>query len=119
MAPKKKSSSSSSGKERMVTFEITTTRPLPVGQQVFISGNIDVLGHWQPDGFPLTRLDDNVWSGYAVIDLESQIEFKITRGTWSSEEAESDRIPREMNHTLNKSGNFSFKHTVTGWIDRS
>lgn len=103
----------------MVTFEITTTRPLPVGQQVFISGNIDVLGHWQPDGFPLTRLDDNVWSGYAVIDLESQIEFKITRGTWSSEEAESDRIPREMNHTLNKSGNFSFKHTVTGWIDRS
>jgi len=104
--------------EKMVTFEITTIRPLPVGQQVFISGNIESLGNWQPDGFPLTRLDDNIWSGYAVIDLESQVEFKITRGTWSSEEADSNRLPRELNHTLTKSGNVSFKHTITGWIDR-
>lgn len=105
--------------ERMVTFEITTTRPLPVGQQVFISGNIDPLGNWQADGFPLTRLDDNLWSGYTVIKPGMEVEFKITRGTWASEESGEAQRPREQNHSLAKSGNVSFKHTVAGWIDRS
>lgn len=115
-APRKTSSHRT---ERMVTFEITTVRPLPVGQQVFIAGNIEVLGQWQPDGFPLTRLDDNLWSGYVVIDPTSHVEFKITRGSWSSEEAKAPSIPRSENHVIARTGNVSFKHTVTGWIDRT
>jgi Starch binding domain len=105
--------------ERTVTFAITTLRPLPVGQQVFIAGNINALGNWNPDGFPLTRLDDNVWSGYAVIGLNTPVEFKITRGTWTSEEAESPGKARKENLTLPADGNVSFKHTVNGWIDRN
>ena len=117
MAESKKKSSRHDA-ERTVTFEVATTRPLPVGQQVFISGTVDILGHWLPDGFPLTRLDDNIWSGYVVIANNVDIEFKITRGTWSSEEAESGNQPRSANLTVAKSGNVSFKHTVSGWIDR-
>jgi hypothetical protein len=113
---KKKSSRTA---DRMVTFEITTFRPLPVGQQVFISGNIDVLGHWKADGFPLTRLDDNLWSGYAVVPDNTPVEFKITRGTWTSEEAESNRIARKENLTLPARGTTTFKHIVNGWIDRA
>lgn len=105
--------------DRTVTFEITTFRPLPVGQQVFISGNIDVLGQWQADGFPLTRLDDNLWSGYAVIPANTPVEFKITRGTWTSEEAEKPGVTRTENLSLPGSGNVSFKHIVNGWIDRA
>jgi len=118
MAESKKKSTSRDA-ERVVTFEITTTRPLPVGQQVFISGNIDMLGNWQPDGFPLTRLDDNIWSGYAVIADGIPVEFKVTRGSWTAEEAEKPGKPRVDNLKLAKTGNISFKHTVTGWIDRT
>ena len=81
---KKFKSSKRSPDERMITFEITTSHPLPVGQQVFIAGNLDMLGNWQADGFPLTRLDDNVWTGYTVIAEGLPVEFKITRGTWAT-----------------------------------
>jgi len=118
MAQTKKKSSSRLT-ERTVTFEITTFRPLPVGQQVFISGNVHALGNWQPDGFPLTRLDDNLWSGYTVIGIDTPVEFKITRGTWASEEAESPKKVRKENLTLPADGNVTFKHIVNGWLDRN
>ena len=106
-------------RDRMVTFEITTQRPLPVGQQVFISGNLEMLGRWRADGFPLTRLDDNLWSGYAVIAAEAPVEFKITRGTWASEEALPDGSPRTVNLSVPQNGHVAFKHTVERWKDRA
>ncbi len=104
--------------ERMVTFEITTLRPLPVGQQVFISGDTDALGHWRADGFPLTRLDDNLWSGYMLAREDQPIEFKITRGGWHNEEADKPGAAREDNHKLPAGGNITFRHIVNSWIDR-
>ncbi|HMO49513.1 MAG TPA: CBM20 domain-containing protein [Kiritimatiellia bacterium] len=104
--------------ERMVTFEITTAHPLPVGQQVFIAGNLEMFGAWRPDGFPLTRLDDNLWSGYAVIAEGAAVEFKITRGSWSTEEADADGAPRREHHSLGAKGPVAFRYTVTRWIDR-
>lgn len=114
-----KKSDTPSHLDRMVTFEVKTTKPLPVGQQVFISGNISALGSWQPDGFPLTRLNDNVWSGYAVIEPVIPVEFKVTRGTWHTEECDADGKIREENHTLDDEGSITFKHTVIRWLDRA
>ena len=104
--------------DRMVTFEIVTPSPLPIGQQVFISGNIDMLGQWEPDGFPLTRQDDNIWQGYAVIEADIPVEFKVTRGSWHTEECDETGEIRKKNHTLDDSGNISFKHSVIDWLDR-
>ena len=105
--------------ERRITFEITTPSPLPVGQQVFISGNIEMLGAWQPDGFPLTRMDDNLWTGYAVIPTGSPIEFKITRGLWHTEEADADGNVRVHNQTLAEHGNVAYRHKIIRWLDRA
>ncbi len=105
--------------ERMITFEILTTKPLPVGQQVFISGSLDMFGAWQPDGFPLTRLDDNAWTGYTVISEGLSAEFKITRGTWGSEEADENGVAIPKNYNLAASGTVSFKHKVARWVDRA
>ena len=105
-------------KERMITFEITTPSPLPVGQQVFISGNIEALGAWRPDGFPLTRLDDNLWTGYTVIEQNADVEFKVTRGTWSTEEVEAGGGVRAANHILPRRGDIAFRHAVPRWLDR-
>jgi hypothetical protein len=104
--------------DRMVTFEISTLRPLRVGQQVFIAGDLAALGGWQPDGFPLTRLDDNLWSGYLLVPEGRAVEFKITRGTWASEEADPPGVARAANHVLPEHGNTTFRHTVNAWRDR-
>jgi len=112
MAAKK---SRSRSKEKIVLFEITTTRPLPVGQQVFIAGNQPLLGDWKPDGFPLTRMDENTWAATAIVDPEIALEFKITRGTWETEAVgDGGTIPT---NTIVESGKSRIVATVSRWRD--
>ena len=90
------------GESRQITFEVITKTPLPVGEQVFVTGNHDLIGNWEPDGFPLTRTDDNVWSGSAVFPAGQTIEYKITRGSWKSEETGEDGTVPAANKTVRK-----------------
>ncbi|MFH0880657.1 MAG: alpha/beta hydrolase-fold protein [Lentisphaerota bacterium] len=100
---------------RRIMFEIFTTSPLPVGEQVFITGSSENLGRWRPDGFPLTRMDDNMWSGVSHAGLDETVEFKITRGSWDSEETLPDgRVP--SNHMVFP-GQAGFSHRVYNWKD--
>lgn len=103
---------------RQVTFEITTRRPLAVGEQVFISGNIEMLGNWEPDGFPLTREDDNLWRGVMVIDPSVAFEFKVTRGSWDTEEVTRDGeiLPENIRIEAAPEAEI-FRRTVYGWLD--
>jgi hypothetical protein len=105
----------SRSKEKTVLFEITTARPLPIGQQVFVSGNQPMLGDWKPDGLPLTRMDDNTWAASAIIDPNVPLEFKVTRGTWETEAlGESGAIPT---NTTVAAGRSRIVGTVHRWRD--
>jgi hypothetical protein len=105
-------------KDRRVSFEIKTERPLSVGEQVFISGNQQMLGNWRADGFPLTRMADNLWAGSAILPGGETIEFKITRGDWDSEEVNAEgALPG--NSVLKAGGDTVVRRTVAGWKDRT
>lgn len=105
----------SRGNEKIVLFEITTSRPLPVGQQVFIAGNQPMLGDWKPDGFPLTRMDENTWAATAIVDPRIPLEFKITRGAWETEAVgENGIIPT---NTIVEAGRSRIVATVSRWRD--
>lgn len=79
---------------RQITFRVTTAEPLAVGEQVFITGNDEAIGSWRPDGFPLTRMADRLWSGAAMVAADTALEFKVTRGSWDDEEVlEDGRVP--------------------------
>ena len=91
--------------------------PLPVGEQVFVTGNHDLIGNWDPDGFPLTRTDDNVWSGSAVFPAGQTIEYKITRGSWDTEEALEDGTVPTANKTVLADQDRQVRHEVARWKD--
>lgn len=100
--------------QRTVTFEIRTTKPLPVGQQVFIAGGTKALGNWRPDGLPLTRMGENVWSGSAMLPVNDEVEYKITLGDWNSEALDDEgNIPN--NFVLKPGGDVTVRHTVKAW----
>ena len=93
---------------RRVTFEVTTATPLPVGEQVFVTGNCEALGDWKPDGFPLSRIKDNYWVGSVVLPAGTRIEYKITRGSWETESMDDQKnVP--PNGVIDIKG----EHTVT------
>ncbi len=72
-----------------ITFHVTIP-PDPTRQQVVIAGTDPALGNWQPErGLVLERGEDGAYRG--ACDLPYGIvEFKITRGTWDTEEAFTD-----------------------------
>lgn len=77
-------------RDRMVVFEVSTAKPLPIGQQIFIAGDQPILGNWRADGFPLTRMDELVWAASAVVEGSAPIAFKVTRGSWATEAVNED-----------------------------
>lgn len=101
---------------RRITFEVVTRSPLPVGEQVFITGNQENLGDWAPDGFPLTRIDDNWWAGTALLPADRPVQYKITRGAWESEEARPDGIV-PGNRTVEPGADAVAKNEVARWKD--
>jgi enterochelin esterase-like enzyme len=72
-----------------LTFEVTIPHD-PTRQRVVIVGTDPALGNWQPErGLALDRSDDGKFRGAA--DLPGGlVEFKITRGSWDSEETAPD-----------------------------
>jgi predicted alpha/beta superfamily hydrolase len=101
---------------RTLHFEITTLRPLPAGEQVFISGNRAGLGGWRPDGLPLTRVDDNLWTGAVVLPETEAVEFKVTRGSWETERALADgSIPGNV--VAGPGGDETVRVQVVDWRD--
>ena len=102
---------------RPVNFEIRTAAPLSVGEQVFITGSDAELGRWQADGFPLTRMGENVWAGTATLPGHEDVEFKVTRGSWDTEEVGADGVV-PGNSTLKAGGDTTVRRSVAGWRDQ-
>ena len=103
--------------QRTVTFEVRTDKALPIGQQVFIAGGAKALGNWRPDGLPLTRMGENVWSGYAILPVGESLEYKITLGDWDSE-ALDERGATPGNYALKPGGDLTVRHAVTAWKNK-
>jgi|APTNR8051073442_1049403.scaffolds.fasta_scaffold00025_55 hypothetical protein len=103
--------------QRTVLFEVRTAKPLAVGQQVFVTGNQKMLGFWRADALPLTRMGENTWSGQAILPVTEAVEYKFTRGSWSTEAVGSDGVV-PGNHELRAGGDITVRHTVAAWKDQ-
>ena len=74
------------------TFQVRIP-PDPGRQRVVIAGTDRALGDWQPEkGLALERQADGAFFG--AVDLPyGLVEFKVTRGSWATEETYKDGTP--------------------------
>lgn len=101
---------------RRITFEVATMSPLPAGEQVFVAGDHEALGNWAPDGLALARFSDNLWSETVELPAGRVIEYKITRGSWDTEELGPDgTVP--ANRRIPPTGDHVLRHVVHHWKD--
>ena len=83
---------------------------------IFIAGNTDRLGNWQPSEIMLRQLNDSLWVFRDTFAVHSTIEFKITQGTWSSEAIYSEgTVPQ--NTVCSVSGDTVLHMTPLFWSD--
>jgi len=71
-----------------VTFQIVSSS-LPDSSEVFITGNQSALGNWNPTLRPFERNKDGVWVRTFEFPENTDLEYKITRGSWRTEAIDS------------------------------
>ena len=74
--------------ERKITFKVIT-KVYP-DSMVFITGNHMKLGNWNPGIVALKMVQDSVWEKTILFEEDTELEFKITRGSWSNEAIENN-----------------------------
>lgn len=73
---------------REVTLRVLT-EAVPNSESLYIVGNHTEFGHWDPKKVELKRLDAKTWGGTYHILSGTDLEFKITRGSWETQAADS------------------------------
>jgi enterochelin esterase-like enzyme len=98
-----------------LTFEISIPQD-PTRQRVVIAGTDPALGNWNPErGLVLERGDDGKFRGACDLPY-GMVEFKITRGSWETEESYADGAPC-LNYSYLVAHDLSLAIEVEHWKD--
>ncbi len=85
---------------------------------VTITGNLPQLGNWNPTEIPLQKINDNEYSISIKLPINTNIEYKITRGSWRTEALTHDnRIPN--NYFIIVKQDTTINHTISKWRDEN
>jgi predicted alpha/beta superfamily hydrolase len=82
-------------REAHVTFEVTVPPETPADAEVWLTGNHDALGQWNPQGLKLTRTSQGRYTASLKMPAGALLEFKVTRGSWDTVEkgAQGEEVP--------------------------
>ena len=68
-----------------IDINIKVKGKFPAGDGLYITGNTEELGSWDPAGLKLTRNPDGGYFLAITAEKNSIIEFKLTRGDWKTQ----------------------------------
>ncbi len=97
---------------------IVVTTQLNENENIFIAGNVQQLGNWNPGIISLNKLDDSTWSKVFVFPINSVLGFKFTKGTWEKEALDQNgKIPG--NTVIFATKDTILRYRVTKWSESS
>lgn len=93
---------------------IVNARNVQTSEKIFISGNQENFGFWNPGLIELNKLNDTLWSKTFNFNQETQIEFKFTKGDWSNEALDSTlKVPTNYKLIVKNDTTLYFK--IVNW----
>jgi predicted alpha/beta superfamily hydrolase len=106
------------GRGAMVTFKVHVPVSTPVDAPVYITGDAQMLGPWDPGKVELGKIGDRLYAITLVLPSGTVLRYKLTRGTWDSVEKgpNYDEIP---DRTLEIAGDEDVPIYVDTWRDLS
>ncbi|MBD3368438.1 MAG: hypothetical protein GF405_09760 [Candidatus Eisenbacteria bacterium] len=103
-------------REAMVTFRVRVPEGTPPDAGVYITGNIDALGPWDPGKVELGRIDDRLFAITIILPPGLDLRYQITRGTWDTVERGADFGP-VTDRALSVVGDETVEVEVEAWKD--
>jgi predicted alpha/beta superfamily hydrolase len=98
-----------------VTFRVVA-RTLPAESKVFIVGNDEKLGQWNPQAVALERQPDGSWQRTFRFESGTKLEYKFTQGSWLTEAVSAAGIV-PANLALLVQSNQTVTIEVANWRD--
>ncbi len=111
------SCSSPTSKSHTVRF-VVRVHPSAVGMPVYLTGNDSALGAWIPNAVPLRRGSDSIWSEEMRFRNGTDLEYKITAGSWWSQALDSNGN-RYANFRLSVDRDTTVTIEVFDWLNRT
>lgn len=68
-----------------LTIRVHAPSGTPDTASLYVAGNLHELGSWQPNGLRMSRINSSVWSASMRLPRGTEVEFKVTLGTWDDE----------------------------------
>ena len=75
-----------------IDINIKIKGKFPAGDSLYITGNTEELGSWDPAGVKLTRNPDGGYFFAITAEKNSIVEFKLTRGDWKLRQSATKRL---------------------------
>jgi predicted alpha/beta superfamily hydrolase len=97
-------------------IEVTADN-LPEGTAIYITGNDEQLGNWQPDSIQLEKKEKEKWSKSFSFERGKKLEFKFTRGSWETEALNDDGLVPE-NYMIEVLNDTTININVNLWADQ-
>jgi hypothetical protein len=69
-----------------VTFRVRVPDETPPTSLVFVPGNIDALGPWNPGLVDMTSQGNGIWEVTIDVPEQTSVQYKYTRGNWETVE---------------------------------
>jgi len=102
--------------EVSITFEVFT-KDLNADEAVYITGNDNLLGNWQPEAVSLDEVVKSKWVKNFSFPRGKKLEFKFTRGSWIKEAVNDDgTIPSNYSFIVWSDTTISLK--INLWADQ-
>ena len=89
----------------------------PNTSQIYITGNTDNLGTWNPSAVPMIKSDSTTWEKTLKFPAGEVIEFKITRGSWANERLNDDETI-SANTVLKVENDTTITLVINKWADQ-
>jgi predicted alpha/beta superfamily hydrolase len=90
---------------------------LPGDAKIYITGNDQQLGNWQPNVIQLEKNQDGKWTKNFSLERGKKLEFKFTRGSWETEALNSDSsVP--PNYVIEVLNDTTFEIKINLWADQ-
>ncbi len=97
-------------------YEVTFRLTVPdAGDEVFIAGNQDALGNWDPGLVKLEKTSE--YERTIKLKLRLPVQYKFTRGSWETEGAVEGQLGRD-NLRLDSVTGDEVRYTIESWLDR-
>jgi len=91
--------------------------PLDDTSKIYVAGNIEELGDWQPDKVLLDNEGNKIWNKKFEIVKGSRLEYKFTKGSWATEALGNDSsVPQNSILVANRDTTVSV--TILNWRDK-